>query len=210
MSVRLITFQDKFVVDKIQFEKENCRPPIYINKINNFQDRERYLLNKFINVMKQTLGIPENKTILPIWCWVVKRNATILDDDYNELYDRSIPSCRNMVALDLEVPDDGVFISNFDVWREIFCNAKFERNISDKDFNQLFEKQKGATLQACIPLIHESFIKKVKKFTVDRDYSQTEEEIQKLLKNNEIELNDKGDIWQYKDRGIEYEDNKQS
>ena len=47
--LRLITFQDRYVLEKIKFEEENERPPMYLAKELYFEEKEMYIINKFIN-----------------------------------------------------------------------------------------------------------------------------------------------------------------
>ena len=56
--LRLITFQDKYVLAKIEYEKENNRSPVYLNKKIIFQEREMEMLNKFIERMKEHIKYP--------------------------------------------------------------------------------------------------------------------------------------------------------
>lgn len=204
--MRLITFQDIFVIKKIQFEQAEKRPPVYFNREIIFQQREMTAVNKLIDMMKTSLNLPMDRQIVPIWCWVVPKSKEVDDDYLNELYDRFIPHCKRLTMYELEVPNDGVMVTNFDVWDEIFFNLKFGIDVSDELFNKLFEKQKGARLQACIPFIHKDFITKIKYFNrgKDGDYKDTENEIQKMIDNGEISLDKDGNIW-----SISEENNKE-
>lgn len=195
--MRLVTFQDIFVIKKIIYEQQENNSPVFFNREINFQEREMYVFNKFVDKMKQKLQLPMDRPMLPIWCWVVRKNQELDNDFINELYDRSIPHCKQLTLYELEVPDDGVFISNFDVWKEISFNMKFSIPVDNNMFNRLFEKQKGATLQACIPFIHKQFITGIKYFNraIDGNYKETEEEISKLIEQGEIKLDKNGNIW---------------
>ena len=199
--MRLITFQDKYVLAKIEFEKENNRSPVFLNKRINFQEREMYIVNKFIERMKEKINYPKDKKLIPIWCWMIVKSTTINKEVIERHYERFTPSAKNMVLLDLEVPKDGCFVTNFGVWKEILFNLKFNRPVPDSLFEKLFQKQKGAIVQVCIPFIHESFIKDKRYFyrSIDYDYKQTEEEIQEMIKNGELILDSKGNIWSIDD-----------
>ena len=199
--MRLLTFQDKFVISKVEYEEEEQRTPVYLNNQLYFQEREMELINKFINRMKDEINFPKDKKMIPIWCWVTVKSMVISKEVIERHYERFTPSAKNMILLDLEVPNDGCFVTNFDVWKEILFNIKFNKPVSDSLFEQLFEKRKGAILQACIPFIHKSFIKDVRYFyrSKDYDYSKTEEEIQEMIKNNELILDKNGNIWSIED-----------
>lgn len=200
--MRLVTFQDKYVLDKLEFEQEEGRPPAFFNTKLYFQDREMNIVNKLINEMKTQLKIPMERRMIPIWCWVVPKNMELLKPDIEELYNRHIPSCKEMIFLDLIVPDDGIFITNYDIWYDILLDMKFSRHISEEGFQKLFEKKKGATLQACIPFIHKSFIKNVTYFDryIDREYFKTEKELKDMIDNDLITLDNNGNIWEFKEK----------
>lgn len=192
--MRLVTFQDQYVIDKIKFEEEEGRVPVYINNHFYFTKKEEPLILKFKDKMKDAIKI--KKLATPIFCWVIKKDQELTDEFIDELYVRYIPKCRNIVVIELDVPDEGVFVSNYDVWSKIIFNLQINKTMSDEEFNLLFKRQKGATLQACIPFIHKRFIKSYKIIdnVFDRDYSDTESEVQRMIENREIELDDDGNI----------------
>ena len=176
--MRVITFQDKYVLDFLKVnEKDN---PIYeCNKVF-FQKRQEKLFNMIANKLKETCGIEAERHVIPIWGWVVKKDLKITDDLLNELYNRAIPKCDRMVVLELEVPKEFVLLSNFEIWNdELLFNTIFydDYDITEEEFNKLFEKQKGAILQVCFPFIAYAFVKSIRDYNdwVNRDYSQTDE-----------------------------------
>lgn len=191
--MRLVTFQDKYVLDKIKFEEENGRVPVFINNKFYFNKKQEPFILKFKERMKKELKLPRLAT--PIFCWVIKKNDELTDELIDELYLRYIPKCRVITLIELDVPNDGVFISNYDIWTKIMFNLQINKDVV-KDFDKLFEKQKGATLQAAIPFIHKKFIKsyKILDNVLERDYSKTEEEIQSMIDNKEIQLDGDGNI----------------
>lgn len=171
--MRLITFQDKYVLNSL--ENKN----IYeCNKIF-FESKYNDLYNKFTNRMKESLGIDMNRRVIPIWCWVIQKDLELNIDIINELYDREIPKCNNLVMLELDVPKEFLFISNYDLWSDYLFRIVFENKLefSYEEIDKLFEKVKGAKLQASIPFITKEFIKSSKIFNnyIDRDYTQTDE-----------------------------------
>ena len=194
--MRLITFQDRYVLEKIKFEEENERPPMYLAKELYFEEKEMYIINKFINRMKESINFPKDKKLIPIWCWKTVKSDNI-DDKIKMYFERFRPKAKELVLLDLEVPNDGVFISNFNIWRNILCDLKFDRFVSDEKFEKLFEKQKGAILQGCIPFIYKDFVNGVRYLNryIDKDYSRTDEEIRRMMDNNELVLDANGNIW---------------
>lgn len=194
--MRLITFQDRYVLEKIKFEEENERPPMYLAKELYFEEKEMYIINKFINRMKEVINFPKDKKLIPIWCWKTVKSDNI-DDKIKMYFERFRPKAKELVLLDLEVPNDGVFISNFNIWRNILCDLKFDRFVSDEKFEKLFEKQKGSILQGCIPFIYKDFVNGVRYLNryIDKDYSRTDEEIRRMMDNNELVLDANGNIW---------------
>lgn len=197
--MRLITFQDKYVIDKIEYEEENGRLPIYINNNFYFNKKQEAFILKFKERMKKELKLPKLAT--PIFCWVVKKNEEITDELINELYLRYIPKCGRLTMIELEVPNDGVFISNYEIWSRLMFNLQINKGLKDDDFEELFAKQKGAVIQAVIPFIHKRFITsyKIMDDILARDYSQTEQELQTMINNNEVELDEYGNIESFTD-----------
>ena len=195
--MRLITFQDRYVLSKIQYEKENNRSPIYTSNELRCQSREIDTYKKFIEVFRERIKFPKDKLLIPIWCWVIVKKTKINKEVIFRHYERFRPKAENIVLLDLEVPNDGVFITSFSAWLNILFNIKFNKKVTDEMFNELFEKKPGSIIQACIPFIHESFIKEVRYLNSykERDYSRTEKEIQELIESGECILDKNGNIW---------------
>lgn len=181
---RLVTFQDKYILDLFEIQKRSNKKQIYIQENNYFRNIECNLLQKFITEMKTKLGIPEDRFMLPIWCWVVPKSQELTDEYILELYSRSVPKCGRIVLLELEVPKNFVLLSNYSVWEDLLFSCNITRNpdVKDEEFNKLFEKRKGSILQASLPFLSKDFIIKVKDYNnyLDRDYSNTDNEIKEL------------------------------
>lgn len=193
--MRLLTFQDKFVLDTIEYKKELGKFPIYECEKVNFTHKEEKLYNKFIHRMKEKLDIPMERIVLPIWAWVVPKNQEIDDEYLTELYDRMIPKCDHLVAIELDVPKELVFISNFNEWYELKFKCIFNKDDAEEiDIDSLFKKQKGAVLQAALPFIDEAFIVNYKDYNsyVDKDYSKTDSEIKELKKKGYLDKDPSG------------------
>lgn len=176
--MRVITFQDKYVLDFLKVNESDN--PIYECKQIFFQKKQEKLFNLIANKLKDSCGIESERQVIPIWGWVVKKDLKITDDLLNELYNRAIPKCNRMVVLELEIPKEFVLLSNFEIWNdELLFNTVFydDYEITIEEFNKLFEKQKGAVLQACFPFIAYDFVKSIRDYNdwVNRDYSQTDE-----------------------------------
>ena len=83
--MRLITFQDKYVLNSLENKNiYECDKIFFESKYND-------LYNKFTNRMKESLGIDMNRRVIPIWCWVIQKDLELNIDVINELYDREIP-----------------------------------------------------------------------------------------------------------------------
>ena len=138
--------------------------------------------------MRKRLNIPDDKMISPVWCWGVRKTEELTDEFLNELYNRFTPKCDRMVCIELDVPKDYIFITNFEVWYDLLFKCKFNQQINTEDFNKLFEKQKNVITQICIPFIHNDFIVSVKDYEdyLNHDYSQTDSEIELLHKRGEF------------------------
>ena len=106
----------------------------------------------------------------------------------DELYNRAVPKCDRLIALELEVPKEFVFITNFDVWYDLKFKCRFNEEITQEDIDKLYEKKKGARTQACIPFIDKKFIINSKDYEdyLHKDYTQTDEEIKSLQARGEF------------------------
>lgn len=180
--MRLVTFQDMYVIDRINYKRAKGEKPIYVNNQIRFTNKEEGLYNLFVNRMKKELQIPQEKRVIPVWAWVVPKSKELTKEFLDELYCRMIPKCSNMVTMELDVPKQFLFISNFTKWFDLLFKCKFEKdfNITDKDLDTLFVKEQGAILQAAMPFIADDFITNVyyeNKYK-DADYSKTEREVQ--------------------------------
>lgn len=186
--MRLITFQDKIVIDTIEEkEKQGLTPLYFCNKIF-FIEKEERIYNEVIRSMKSKLGIHDNQMAIPIWCWTIPKNVEITDELLDELYNRAVPKCDRLIALELEVPKEFVFITNFDVWYDLKFKCRFNEEITQEDIDKLYEKKKGARTQACIPFIDKKFIINSKDYEdyLHKDYTQTDEEIKSLQARGEF------------------------
>lgn len=181
--MRLLTFQDKLVAEKLHLLKEEGKKPIYQQNKIFYQKREEVLYRKFIDMMKEHLQIDPNRSVIPIWCWVIPKKQELTDEYINSLISRFTPKCDRLTYIELEVPDNLVFVTNFDVWYDILFQCTFyRREPTDEEMQNLLKKVKGATLQACIPFIFAEFIKSYKDYNNfnARDYSLTDQEIKSL------------------------------
>lgn len=186
--MRLFTFQDKYVLDLLEYKEKNGLRPIYECTDIFFQHREQDLYNKFINKMKIALKIPYDRVVIPIWCWVVPKDQELTDEYIDELYTRYVPKCNNMVGIELNVPKEFVFLSNFQVWQDLLFRVTFKQEITDSMIDKLFEKQKGAILQAAIPILDKQFIINTKIYNdhTKKDYSETDAEVAELQSRGEF------------------------
>lgn len=185
--MRLVTFQDKYVLDYLELAEAEGYPTVYECKEINFLQKEEYLYNKVIDKMKEQLNIPQDRQVIPVWCWVVPKDQHLTDDYIDTLYNRYTPKCDRLTVLELDVPKEFIFITNFDLWYELKFRVRFKETVTDEDIEGLFKKQKGATIQACIPFIDKKFIKsqKIIDDPMARDYSQTEDEVARLQAKGE-------------------------
>lgn len=188
--MRLITIQDKYVLEELY--KKN--KPIYECQVVAFKKREELLYNKMKIKMIKDLGIQSGRNFVPIWCWVVPKSQEITGDYIDELYDRMAPKCDRIVYFELDVPKELIVISNFERWSDLLFNTAFGKEVTDEDFNKLFEKQKGAILQACIPFIARDHILSYKDYNDfgKRDYSVTESMISDAISKGAIQLDPTG------------------
>ena len=180
--MRLVTFQDKYVTDYLEQAEVEGYPTIYECKEINFLQKEENLYNKVINKMKEQLKISMERQVIPVWCWVVPKDQELNDEYIDILYNRYTPKCDTLTVLELDVPKEFIFITNFDLWYDLKFKIRFNEQVTDKDIEGLFIKQKGATIQACIPFIDKQFIKSCKIIDdpMRNDYSQTEDEVAQL------------------------------
>ena len=199
--MRLMTFQDRTILSIINYNKESGNYAMYApdKDYNDTNEKEIQLMKMLTEKIKSYMHIDQRRHLIPVWCWVMRRQDDIDDMDYiNDMFIRHIPRAKKLMALELEVPKENVFLMNYLIWEQIYCDVKFDRDINKELFNKLFEKKKGATLQACIPFILEDYI--VKKKIIRRDisenrlYPMTDSEIRNLINNGEISLNSFGDI----------------
>lgn len=193
--MRLVTFQDRFILEKINWEEKKGKIPLFLCNKVNFLDREVPMVIKFIDKMKEALKINKERDMIPIWCWVVPKNQELTDEYLLELYSRYIPNCKNIYMYELEVPNEHVFITNFEVWEDILFKLKFRMEVSDELFNRLFQKQKGAIIQASIPFIHKDYIKNMQEINrIENNYEKTEREVSELISQGSIKLDEDGYI----------------
>ena len=188
--MRLLTFQDKFVLDRIEVLERDNKKPIYVCNENRIRNEYENLYNKYIARMKSSLGIDSSRRVIPIWCWVIPKKLELTKEVLNDLINRETIKCNRLVALELEVPNEFCFISNFTVWNDLKFKCIFENNdIKDEELDELFIKQKGAILQVTLPFISKDFIKKVlmdENNYIERDYSKTDTEIKELHAKGEF------------------------
>ncbi len=196
--MRLLTFQDKIVIDTIEQKEEDGNLGIFESDKKNWNNKEDELYDLYIKRMKDSLDIPEDRDVVPIWAWVVPKSQEIDDEYLLELYERMIPKANSLVAIEMEVPKEFIFVSNFDEWYNLKFECAFNKefDIEDSDLDILFKKQKNAILQTSLPFITRDFITDYIDYNnyVDRDYSKTEDEVKMQindLKNkNEFDSDD--------------------
>lgn len=188
--MRLLTLQDKIVIEQLYEDNMD----LYECQHIEFKKREELLYNKMKIKMIKDLGIPGTRTFVPIWCWVVPKDKEINTEYIDELYNRMAPNCDRIVAIELEIPKEFIIISNFDHWKELLFNVTFGIDVSEADFQKLFEKQKGATLQATIPFISKDHIVKYIDFNdfKSKPYEATESMINDMVKKGSIKLDPTG------------------
>lgn len=190
-NIRLITFQDVIVTTTLESYSAYESQKEYIGFT------EKMLFDKFKARMKAALKIDPNRNIYPIWCWIPKKDEKFEDDETIRNYmELSTPKGDNIEVLELSVPKEFVFVSNFDLWNEYRFKVRFETGgvITDAQINKLFEKQKGARLQAAIPIITKDHIIK-RKLLYDPmkfDYSETEATILNRQQSGEIIIDSNG------------------
>ena len=192
--MRILTFQDKIVINAIRDKEIDKLMPVYECKNIFFSKREEDLFNMMITYMRNKLNIPKDRIFMPIWGWVVPKDIVIDKEYIDTLFNRYIPKCHDLLAMELEVPNDLVVISNYSVWESLLFKLLFEEKpINIDDFEKLFVKQKGAILQASIPFIHRNHIVNMTTFeNYTNDFSQTDKEIKELIRDNKINVDETG------------------
>lgn len=189
--VRLITFQDLSILNTLKYHNtfESSQDPSYI---------EEDLINKFTLKMKESLGIDKEREFYPLWAWVPKKDELFDDNTLEKFISLSTPKANNLCALELLVPKEFVFISNFDLWDSYRFKIRFESEgiITDEEIDKLFEKCKGARLQASLPFITKEWVSQSKKYydPMKFDYSQTDNFIKEKIKSGQMQLDANGDI----------------
>ena len=186
--MRLVTFQDKYVLDVINHKEELGNLPIYFATKPLYNPKEDKIYKLFISKMREALSLSPEQMKLPIWCWTLPKDTELTDEYLNTLYIRSVPKCNRLSAIELQIPKEFVFISNFELWEELRFKSLFKQPIEDNEIDKLFEKRKGAITQASIPFLSKDFIVSIKDYEdyINRDYSQTNEEIAQLQKRGEF------------------------
>lgn len=197
--MRIVSFQDKVILEELVLDKIK---PLFECNIVVFKKREEELHNRIKNKMIGTMDIPKDRMFVPMWGWVIPKNQELTTEYLDSLYDRHAPSCDRIVAFELEVPKELLLISNFKEWQELLFKCTFNQEITDLDFDKLFEKQNGAILQVCMPFIHKAHILSYKDYNdfKSKDYSNTEGIMQKEINDGTVELDPTGQfILKYKD-----------
>lgn len=198
--MRIISFQDKAVWLMIKHGNKQ----LFENTTEvRFQARYEKLISAVANRMREVLDIPENRYFIPIWGWVVRRDFEFDKENLSELYDRKKPQCNICCALDMEVKNELVLTINFDIWEDIMFKLCFDKDYDfNEDFESLFERKKGATLQVAMPFIHKDFITKVIDLSTytNKDYSDVENDIKDKISRGTIITDETG---QYIEKELE-------
>ena len=122
--MKLFTYQSKEAYEKLQKEGElkitsllDCKTYMKHepnDKFNINPFRFPYALIRYL--MKQNLKVQTEETVFPIWAWKKWEKHERPNRKLNKLN-------KGMVLIYFEIPDEEVFLSDFDIYENILCGG---------------------------------------------------------------------------------------
>lgn len=168
-----------------------------------FSDKYDWLVQQ----MKEQIGVPPEEVIYPVWAWYMQNSKHQKPDLRSERWCYGSGGER-FVCLEIEVPDEQVLLSDFDLWGIILNNGLISETEEDITLEKIYQSlppdqqlemkyenwkrvfdislldttwmRRGEWIQATFWLLTKDMIKDVRYFTAA--YRQSEE---RTVKPNE-------------------------
>lgn len=157
------------------------------------------MYNWLVLQMRERIGEPPKGVIYPVWAWHTQRSKHQKPDLRSERWTNGCDG-EKFVCLELEVPDEQVLLSDFDLWSIVLLNDLItETEEEDEELDRIYKSlaskrqlemkyenwkrvfdvspsnspwmRRGSWIQATFWMLTKEMIKEVRYFTVARHKS---------------------------------------
>lgn len=109
-------------------------------------DPKQIVMSEFIEMydwlvlqMRERIGEPPNGVIYPVWAWHTQKSKRQKPDLRSERWSNGYDG-EKFVCLEIEVPDEQVLLSDFDLWSIVLLNDLIsETEEEDEELNRIYK-----------------------------------------------------------------------